>query len=118
MDTKPSQEALNHKAGRWRFSSPVTGKKPEEVEAEAKARVLSEGGEPCIERLVLSRFMIQFGQYKDQTFKWLLENDLSYAAIMVARHEKQRQNTKWQSPLMANKVQQTKRRYCPYSEIC
>ncbi|XP_031169403.1 uncharacterized protein LOC116060112 isoform X1 [Sander lucioperca] len=103
LDTKPSQEALNHKAGRWRFSSPVTGKKPEEVEAEAKARVLSEGGEPCIERLVLSRFMIQFGQYKDQTFKWLLENDLSYAAIMVARHEKQRQNTKWQSPLMANK---------------
>ncbi|XP_028435841.1 uncharacterized protein LOC114556911 [Perca flavescens] len=104
LDTKPSQEALNHKAGRWPFSSPVTGKTPQEVEAEAEARVLSEGGDPRNERLVLSMFMIQFGQYKDQTFKWLLENDLSYAAKMVACHEKRRQNTKCQSSLMANKL--------------
>ncbi|XP_034729668.1 uncharacterized protein LOC117946003 [Etheostoma cragini] len=102
LDTKPSQEARNHAADRRPLSSPVTEKKPEEVEAEAKARVLSEGGDPLNKRLVLSRFMIQFGQYKGQTFKWLLENDVSYAAKMVVNHEKQRQTT-LQSQLSANK---------------
>lgn len=79
-------------------------KKPEEVEAEAKARVRSEGGDPSIYRLVLSRYMIQFGQYKDQTFKWLLENDLGYVVYLLADEEKARDHTMLPSPLMANKV--------------
>ncbi|XP_074510964.1 uncharacterized protein LOC141779830 [Sebastes fasciatus] len=113
LETKPSQEALNHTAGQWSAGHggppaghggpPVTVKKPEEVEAEAKARILSEGGDPRNERLVLSRCTIQFGQYKGQTFKWLLENDVSYIGYLVASHQKQRQDTMSQSPLMANK---------------
>lgn len=66
-------------------SSPV--KEPEEALAEAKACVLSEGGNPCDDRLVRSRFKMQFGKYKGQTFKWLLENDVGYAAFIVAKDD-------------------------------
>ncbi|KAF0046038.1 hypothetical protein F2P81_002567 [Scophthalmus maximus] len=87
LETKPSQESQNHRAGRWPFgaarqgcSTAPTAKKPEEVEAEAKARVLSEGGDPRNGFVVLSRCAIQFGMYKGRDFKWLLENDVSYVA--------------------------------------
>ncbi|XP_059194878.1 apoptosis-associated speck-like protein containing a CARD [Centropristis striata] len=106
LETKPSQEAKNYAASRLPLQAAVRRdpmKKPEEVEADAKARVVSEGGDPDNERLVLSRCMIQFGQYKGQTNKWLLENDLDYTAFILAQHEKQRQTTRDQSPLMANK---------------
>lgn len=87
-------------------------KKPEEVKAEAKARVLSEGGDPSNDRLILSRCTIQFGKYKDQTFKWLLENDVSYAAMLVAEHQKERESSTSQHPQMVNKVLQRKSTTC------
>ncbi|XP_068592432.1 uncharacterized protein [Cebidichthys violaceus] len=106
LETKPSQEALNLQAARRPLRAagprgpPVSVKTPEEVEAEAKARVLSEGGDARIERLVLSRRTIQFGQYKGQSFKWLLENDVGYTAYLLADHQKQRQG---QNSMMVNK---------------
>lgn len=113
LETKPSQEALNHAASHWPLKAaghrdPAV-KKPEEVEAEAKACIRSEGGDPCNKRLVLSRYMILFGQYKGRTFKWLLENDVGYAAYLVAGHQKEQQDATYQSPLTANKVLQRKR---------
>ncbi len=78
--------------------------KPEEVMADAKARVRSDGGDPSNERLVLSRFRVQFGKYKGQTFKWLLENDVGYAAHMVSTHQKEREQRKQMNSLMANLV--------------
>ncbi|XP_030014242.1 uncharacterized protein LOC115435766 isoform X2 [Sphaeramia orbicularis] len=82
----------------------LPAKKPEEVEAEAKEMVKSEGGDPFDKRLVLSRFMIQFGQYRDQTFKWLLENDVDYVAMILALHRREREDgSKNQHPVMANK---------------
>uniref|UniRef100_UPI003AAA83C1 uncharacterized protein n=1 Tax=Centroberyx gerrardi TaxID=166262 RepID=UPI003AAA83C1 len=78
-----SQEARDHVAGR-RPQAGRPAKKPEEVEGEAKARVISEGGDPGNNMLVLSRYTIQFGQYRGQTFKWLLENDMDYTAHLVA----------------------------------
>ncbi|XP_071325391.1 uncharacterized protein [Trachinotus anak] len=104
LDTKPSQEARSHVAGRWPLAPagpPV--KKPEEVAAEARACVLSEGGDSSNDRLVLSRYTLQFGQYRDKTYKWLLENDVTYAANLVASHQKEREHTKRLDPLMANK---------------
>lgn len=77
-------------------------KKPKEVEAEAKARVRSEGGDLHNDRLILSRCTIQFGKYKGQTFKWLLENDVSFTALLVASHD--REHLTHQDPWMANKV--------------
>ncbi|XP_035528368.1 uncharacterized protein LOC118335960 [Morone saxatilis] len=105
LETKPSQEARNHVAGQRPLqpAQPVTAKSPQEVEAEAKACVLSEGGDLCNDWLILSRFMIQFGQYKGKTFKWLLENNVGYAAYLVASHQKEQKGTMRQDPLMANK---------------
>lgn len=74
-------------------------KEPKEVQADAKARVLSEGGNPRNDRLVLSRFEIQFGNYKGQTFKWLLENDVGYAAFIVTQED-----ASMRQSLTANKV--------------
>ncbi|XP_069393914.1 uncharacterized protein [Paralichthys olivaceus] len=107
LNTKPSQEAENH-AARPFTSKAVKGAsvkmmRPEEVEAEAKAQVLSEGGDPGNDRLVLSRYVIQFGKYKGQNFKWLLENDLTYAALIVAEHQRERKHSMIQSPHMAHK---------------
>nr|XP_043873137.1 uncharacterized protein LOC122762039 [Solea senegalensis] len=78
-------------------------KMPKEVEDEAKALVVSEGKDPSNKRLVLSRSSIQFGQYRDKTFKWLLENDLRYTARLVAQHRNERQHTTEQNPHMVNK---------------
>ncbi|XP_042280651.1 uncharacterized protein LOC121906049 [Thunnus maccoyii] len=107
LETKPSQEALNYRASRWPSQAAQHGgppvKKPEEVEAEAKAQIRSEGGDLSNERLVLSRYKIQFGQYRGQPFKWLLENDVGYTAFIVASHQKEHEHTMHQSPLMANK---------------
>ncbi|XP_030589839.1 uncharacterized protein LOC115783243 [Archocentrus centrarchus] len=78
-------------------------KGPEEVDAEACAHVASEGGDPSNTILTLSRWKVQFGRYQGQTFHWLLENDVGYAVNLVASHQKERERTGSQSPLMANK---------------
>ncbi|XP_054478061.1 uncharacterized protein LOC129109937 [Anoplopoma fimbria] len=96
LEMKPSQEALNHVASHGPLQAaghggpPKSVKEPEEVEAEAKACVLSEGGDARNERLVLSRCTIQFGQYKGQSFKWLLENDVGYIAYLFAHQQYKR----------------------------
>ncbi|XP_028985504.1 uncharacterized protein LOC114843268 isoform X2 [Betta splendens] len=79
-------------------------KKPEEVKAEAENRVLSEGGDLSNDRLVLSRYIIQFGEYKGQTFNQLVENDMGYVAKLVNKHQNNRKKSKSpMNPLMANK---------------
>ena len=107
METEPSQEALKIAAEQFPLQATGQGgsvKEPEEVKADAETRVRSEGGDPSNKRLVLSRFIIQFGQYKGQTFKWLLENNVGYAVYVVATHQVQRKWKKDQSPLMVHKV--------------
>ena len=59
-------------------------KKPEEVEAETRAHVVSEGGDSANAILVLSRWKLQFGRYQGQTFHWLLENDVGYCVNLVS----------------------------------
>ncbi|KAL2082546.1 hypothetical protein ACEWY4_022364 [Coilia grayii] len=81
----------------------VRAKKPEEVQKEARACVVSEGGDPGNATLVLSRHSIQFGKYQGQTFKWLLENDAGYALQLVHSHQRERETNTMTSPLMANK---------------
>nr|XP_046197816.1 uncharacterized protein LOC124030589 [Oncorhynchus gorbuscha] len=84
---------------------PVRAKKWEEVEAEARARVVSEGGDPGAEMVVLSRCAVQFGKYRGQTFKWMMENDVGYMVHLVTVHQKERERERSvsQHPLMANK---------------
>ncbi|XP_051251220.1 uncharacterized protein LOC127360838 [Dicentrarchus labrax] len=76
-------------------------KKPEEVEKEAQAHVVSTGGDPGNHMLVLSCHSIQFGKYQGQTFRWLLENDVGYTVQLVASREREKSAS--DSPLMANK---------------
>nr|XP_054600042.1 uncharacterized protein LOC107372644 [Nothobranchius furzeri] len=78
-------------------------KQPEEVEADARAHVAREGGDVNNATLVLSRWKVQFGTYQGKTFHWLLQNDVGYAVMLVASHQKERERTGSQSPLMANK---------------
>ncbi|CAL8269666.1 unnamed protein product [Gadus morhua 'NCC'] len=77
--------------------------KPEEVEKEARARVVSGGGDPGNPMLVLGCHSIQLGRYRGQTFRWLLENDAGYACHVVASHQRERETSASDSPLMANK---------------
>ncbi|XP_078101849.1 uncharacterized protein LOC144515125, partial [Sander vitreus] len=83
--------------------APYRAKKPEEVDAEAWAHVNSEGGDTANATLILSRWKVQFGKYQGRTFHWLLENDVGYSVNLVASHQKERERTGSQSPLMANK---------------
>uniref|UniRef100_A0A0F8B658 Uncharacterized protein n=1 Tax=Larimichthys crocea TaxID=215358 RepID=A0A0F8B658_LARCR len=52
---------------------------------------------------VLSPWKVQVGRYLGKTFHWLLENDVGYSVNLVASHQKERERTGSQSPLMANK---------------
>ncbi|XP_062255518.1 uncharacterized protein LOC133965127 [Platichthys flesus] len=121
LDTKPSQEAEFYAAGQSALKAaqqgraPVRMKKPEEVEADAKAQVLSEGGDPGNDRLLLSRYVIQFGKYKGQNFKWLMENDVRYVAILVDAHQKEQENSVTNTTT-AQKVSLTKYAI-PYPEV-
>ncbi|CAL8266768.1 unnamed protein product [Boreogadus saida] len=78
-------------------------KEPGEVEKEARARVVSEGGDPGNPMLVLGCHSIQLGKYQGQTFRWLLENDAGYACHVVASHQWEWETSASDSPLMANK---------------
>lgn len=101
-----SPEALSlctTRAGGGPGTTVARAKRPEEVESEARARVISEGADPGNAKLVLSRHSIQFGKHQGQTFKWLLENDVGYAVQLVHSHQRERETSTSTSALMANK---------------
>nr|XP_055075103.1 uncharacterized protein LOC129454565 [Misgurnus anguillicaudatus] len=51
-------------------------KSKEEVLAEARAFVSTNGGDPSDQFFVLAHCKLQFGKYQGQRFRWLLENSL------------------------------------------
>lgn len=57
---------------------------PEAVLEKATKNVLDHQGDPANRKHLLGFFEIQFGIFHGQTFKWLLENALGYAAYLVA----------------------------------
>ena len=58
-------------------------KKPNVVEARAKAEVMRLGRNIADRTNLLGQFEIQFSQFKAQTFQWLVENGLGNSAWMV-----------------------------------
>ncbi|KAI4881424.1 hypothetical protein NFI96_001441 [Prochilodus magdalenae] len=42
--------------------------------------------------LVASENVLQFGQYRGKSFKWLLENDPGYVVMVLAGHQKERES--------------------------
>ena len=72
--------------------TPFQVKEPAVVHAEAKRRVAAGGGDPRDNQLVASESAIQFGQYRGKSFKWLLENDLGHAVMVLSGHQKERES--------------------------
>ena len=42
--------------------------------------------------MVASENVLQFGQCRGNSFKWLLENDLGYVVTLLAGHQKERES--------------------------
>ncbi|KAI4888925.1 hypothetical protein NFI96_005935 [Prochilodus magdalenae] len=72
--------------------TPFQVKEPAVLHAEAKRRVAAGGGDSHDNQLVASESAIQFGQYRGKSFKWLLENDLGYAVMVLSGHQKARES--------------------------
>ncbi|XP_051786119.1 uncharacterized protein LOC127528853 [Erpetoichthys calabaricus] len=74
------------------------------VREQARRRVRAAGGDPGDSKLVRSASELQFGQYRGQTFKWLLTHDLGYAVMVLATHLRERKDGQVSdSPLASNK---------------
>ncbi|XP_028296973.1 putative protein TPRXL [Gouania willdenowi] len=57
---------------------------PEAVMDKARSNLLEHKGDPSNRKHLLGFFEIHFGVFRGQTFKWVLENALGYAAYLVA----------------------------------
>lgn len=68
----------------------VVVKNPELVRSEARDRVKMKGSDPTDHHQVLAESELQLGQYRGQTFRWLLENDVGYAVTIIVSHEGER----------------------------
>ena len=84
LTLKASASALEASTANRRSTAAYSVKRPEVVREEAKARILQAGGDPECWQLVLSESQLQFGQYRGQTFKWLLGHDVGYACGILA----------------------------------
>ena len=70
-------------------SQPLPLLSMQRAEADAWARVTAQGGNQADRRHILSRMEVQFGQYRGQTFQWLLTHDIGYSAGLLANHKKE-----------------------------
>ncbi|KAK0140606.1 hypothetical protein N1851_022420 [Merluccius polli] len=105
LTLRASQEALALTRRGKVVSATATGKSPEEVRREARDRVAQKGGDPTDDLQVLAESELQLGQYRGQTFRWLLENDVGYAVNLIVSHEGERDKggTSQQTTLMVHK---------------
>ncbi|TNN25027.1 hypothetical protein EYF80_064846 [Liparis tanakae] len=60
------------------------------VTQDARDRVVAGGGDCTDNKLLLSRFEMQLGKYRGQSFHWLAIHDIGYLVMIVADHAKAR----------------------------
>lgn len=89
LTLKPSAEAAALAAAYRKNPTPGRSWPAARVKEEAMARVAAAGGDTGNLQLVLSESPLQFGQYREKTFKWLLSNDVGYAAMVLASHRQE-----------------------------
>ena len=78
-DTK---EALQLKKNQeWKWMKPLP---PDVVLEKARKALIQHGGDPSNRKHLLGFIEIQFGPFRGQTFKWVVENSLGLAAYLVA----------------------------------
>ena len=73
---------------------------PEVVKRKAIVAVKALKGNPEDKRVLLGQYRLQFGMFRGQTFKWLAENALGYAAFIAVSSKKEVPNP---SNLSSNK---------------
>ncbi|XP_067307650.1 uncharacterized protein [Pseudorasbora parva] len=104
LTLKPSPEAAALSTAYRKNPTPGRSWPAARVKEEAIARVAAAGGDSSNHQLVLSESALQFGQYRGKTFKWLLSNDVGYAAMVLAVHQREREGgDTTQSAVMGNK---------------
>lgn len=104
LELKPSAEAAAQLQVHQQDTTAWRVCRADVVRAAARARVIQRGGDPNEEMALLAESQLQFGQYRGQTFQWLLSNDVGYACAIVGSHEKERgSGDSTQTPLMLNK---------------
>ncbi|XP_016432021.1 uncharacterized protein LOC107758734 [Sinocyclocheilus rhinocerous] len=104
LTPKPSPEAAALATAYRKNPTPGRSWPAARVKEEAIAHVAAAGGDTSNRQLVLSESALQFGQYRGKTFKWLLSNDVGYAAMVLAVHQREREGgDTTQSAVMGNK---------------
>ena len=102
LTLRPSDAAVALASEHQASAGALRMKRADVVEAEARARAARKG--VVTEDVVLAESELQFGQYRGQTFRWLLGNAVGYAVAVLASHQQQREaGDASQSPLMDNK---------------
>ena len=107
LQLKPTQ--VTHSVAAANKSKPVTtpAMSPDEVEAQAWATIPAR--QQATPQLILARSELQFGQYRGQTFQWLLEHAVGYAVGLIDSVQKELQ-PEVDTPLGVNK-----RKFCEYA---
>ena len=105
LTLRPSEEALAFTRSQKEAPATALVKSPDQVRCEARDRVTRKGGDPTDHRQVLAESELQLGQYREQTFRWLLGNDMGYAMTIIVSHEGERDKggISLQSALMVHK---------------
>ncbi|KAH3741229.1 hypothetical protein DPMN_047950 [Dreissena polymorpha] len=81
-------------------SLPALCQSPDVVENQAVAAVRKLGGDATSRQHILGQYTIQFGKYRGQIFRWIVENSLGFCAYLVYDMRKEVQVD---TPLSANK---------------
>ncbi|XP_056110387.1 uncharacterized protein LOC130087886 isoform X1 [Rhinichthys klamathensis goyatoka] len=86
----PSEEAKRIKDNPS-LQDKSTPQREDLVKLNARSVVLHRGGDVSDKQEVLGECILQFGKYKGKSFKWLLENDVSYALYLSDKVEEEEQ---------------------------
>lgn len=86
----PSEEAKRIKDNPL-LQDKSTPQREDLVRMNARSVVLQRGGDVSDKQEVLGEYILQFGKYKGQSFRWLLENDVGYALYLSNKVEEEEQ---------------------------
>jgi hypothetical protein len=85
---EPTVQANAVEAANNRSSRPVFALSPDEVERQARD-FLFNAGKPVTPDLLATYSAIQFGKFRGQTFKWILENAVGWAVGFLKSYSKE-----------------------------
>ena len=85
---EPSEEAMQIKKNKeLQDQTPPIAQ--DKIREKARDIVFMRGGDVSDRQEVLGEYVIQFGQYKGKSFRWMLENDVSYTLFWIQKVEEE-----------------------------